>query len=214
MGQKVNPIGYRIGFNKTWDSRWFAKKKNYAKFLIQDAKIREFIKKNLQSAAVSKVEIERSGKKVNVSIHSARPGILIGKKGVDIDKIKKKVLEETGSDTEAFINFVEVKRPETDAQLIADGVALQLEKRVSFRRAMKRAIQSFLKFGGKGIKISCGGRLGGADIARTEWYKEGRVPLHTLRSDIGYGVSRANTTYGVIGITVHIYKGEKAAYNL
>jgi small subunit ribosomal protein S3 len=212
MGQKVNPIGYRIGFNKTWDSRWFTKKANYAKFLIQDAKIREYVKKNLEAAAVSKVVIERSGKKISVSIHSARPGIVIGKKGVDIDKIKKTVASEADFDAEVFINIVEVKRPETDAQLIADGVAQQLEKRVSFRRAMKRAIQSYFKFGGKGIKISCGGRLGGTDIARTEWYKEGRVPLHTLRSDVGYGMSRADTTYGVIGVTVHTYQGEKAAY--
>jgi small subunit ribosomal protein S3 len=214
MGQKANPIGYRIGFNKTWDSRWFAKKENYVKFLIQDVKIREYIKKNLQSAGISKIIVERSGKKVSVSIHSARPGILIGKKGVDIDKIKNKVMQLSGNDADVFINVVEIKRPEVDAQLVADGVAQQLEKRVSFRRAMKRAIQSCLKFGGKGIKISCGGRLGGADIARTEWYKEGQIPLHTLRSDIDYGMSRANTTYGVVGVTVHIYKGEKAAYNL
>jgi small subunit ribosomal protein S3 len=213
MGQKVNPIGYRIGFNKTWDSKWFAKKGNYVKFLIQDLKIRDYIKKNLQAAGVSKVVIERSGKKISVSIHSARPGILIGKKGTDIDKIKQQVIKEAGSEADVFINIIEVKRPETDAQLIADGVAQQLEKRVSFRRAMKRAIQSYFKFGGKGIKISVGGRLGGTDIARTEWYKEGRIPLHTLRSDIDYGMSRASTTYGVIGVTVHIYKGEKATHN-
>ena len=214
MGHKVNPIGYRIGFNKTWDSRWFAKKGNYVKFLIQDVKIREYVKQTLQAAGVSKILIERSGKKIAVTIHSARPGILIGKKGADIDKIKTKVLKEAGGDADVFINVVEIKRPETDAKLVADGVAQQLEKRVSFRRAMKRAIQSYLKFGGKGIKISVGGRLGGTDIARVEWYKEGRIPLHTLRSDIDYGISRANTTYGVIGVTVHMYKGEKATYNL
>ena len=212
MGQKSNPIGYRIGFNKTWDSRWFAKKEKYVQFLIEDVKIRNYINKNLHAASVSKIAIERSGKKVSVSIHSARPGILIGKKGVDIDKIKNKVIKLTGGDTDVFINVVEIKRPEVDAQLVADGVAQQLEKRVSFRRAMKRAMQSCMKFGGKGIKISCGGRLGGADIARTEGYKEGRVPLHTLRSDIDYGIARANTTYGVIGVRVHIYKGEKIVY--
>ncbi|NRA73307.1 MAG: 30S ribosomal protein S3 [Rickettsiales bacterium] len=212
MGQKSNPIAYRIGFNKTWDSRWFAKKDKYVQFLVEDVQIRNYIKKNLRTAAVSKVVIERSGKKVSVSVHSARPGVLIGKKGADIDKIKNKVVKITGGDTDVFINVVEVKRPEVDAQLVADGIAHQLEKRVSFRRAMKRAIQSCLKFGAKGIKVSCGGRLGGVDIARTERYKEGRIPLHTLRSDIDYAISRANTTYGVIGVKVHIYKGEKITY--
>lgn len=212
MGQKSNPIAYRIGFNKTWDSRWFAKKDKYVQFLVEDIKIRNYIKTNLRAAAVSKVVVERSGKKVSVSVHSARPGILIGKKGADIDRIKNKVVKLTGGDTDVFINVVEIKRPEVDAQLVADGIAQQLEKRVSFRRAMKRAIQSCLKYGGKGIKVSCGGRLAGADIARTERYKEGRIPLHTLRSDIDYAISRANTTYGVIGIKVHIYKGEKISY--
>jgi len=212
MGQKSNPIICRIGFNKTWDSRWFAKKDHYVQFLVEDMQIRKYIKDNLHAAAVSKVVIERSGKKVSVSIHSARPGILIGKKGADIDRVKNKVMKITGSDSNVFINVVEVKRPELDAQLVADGIAQQLEKRISFRRAMKRAIQSCLKYGAKGIKVSCGGRLGGADIARTERYKEGRVPLHTLRSDIDYAISRANTTYGVIGVKVHIYKGEKIVY--
>jgi len=212
MGQKINPIGYRIGFNKTWDSRWCTKKEKYGQFLIEDLKIREYVKKNLQAASVSKVIIERSGKKVSVSIHSARPGVLIGKKGADIDNTKKKVMEITGGDSNVFINVIEVKRPEVDAQLVADGIAHQLEKRASFRRAMKRAMQSCLKFGGKGIKVSCSGKLGGTDIARTEWYKEGQVPLHTFRSDIDYGVSRASTSYGIIGVKVHIYKGEKVGY--
>ena len=212
MGQKSNPIAYRLGFNKTWDSRWFAKKDKYVQFLIEDVQIRNYVKKNLRMASVSKVIVERSGKKVSVSIHSARPGVLIGKKGVDIDRIKNKVMKLTGGDTDVFINVVEIKRPEIDAQLVADGIAHQLEKRVSFRRAMKRAIQSCLKFGAKGIKVSCGGRLGGADIARTERYKEGRIPLHTLRSNIDYAISRANTTYGVIGVKVYIYKGEKTTY--
>lgn len=210
MGQKVNPIGYRVGFNRTWDSRWFAKKANYAKFVMEDLKIRQFIQNIMHAAAVSKIVIERSTKKVSVSIHSARPGMVIGKKGVDIDKIKKKVIELTGAD--AFVNIVEIKRPELDAQLVATSVAQQLEKRASFRRTMKKAIQFSLKSGAKGIKISCGGRLGGTEIARTEWYKEGRIPLHTLRSDIDYGIARANTNYGVIGVTVHIYKGEKVGY--
>ena len=210
MGQKVNPVSYRVGFNRTWESRWFAKKANYAKFVMEDFKIREFINKIMQAAAVSKIVIERSSKKIAVSIHSARPGMIIGKKGVDIDKIKKKIVELTGADS--FVNIVEIKRPELDAQLVANGVAQQLEKRASFRRTMKKAIQFSLKSGAKGIKISCAGRLSGADIARTEWYKEGRIPLHTLRSDIDYGIARANTNYGVVGVTVHIYKGEKVGY--
>jgi small subunit ribosomal protein S3 len=211
MGQKVNPIGYRIGFNRTWDSRWFAKKATYAKFIMEDLQIRNFINQTMKTASVSKVIIERSAKKVNVSIHSARPGIIIGKKGADIEKVKQKVMALTGG-AEVFVNIVEIKRPELDAQLVANGVAQQLEKRASFRRAMQKAIQFSLKSGAKGIKISCGGRLGGTEIARTEWYKEGRVPLHTLRSDIDYGIARANTNYGVIGVTVHIYKGEKVGY--
>jgi small subunit ribosomal protein S3 len=206
MGQKVNPIGFRVGFNKTWDSRWFINKMNYARYLLEDIKIRNYVKNTLTSAGISKVVIERSAKKINIILHSARPGIIIGKKGADIDKVKKEVAKI--AEGEVFINIVEVKKPEIDAQLIAESVAQQLEKRVAFRRAMKRAIQTALKLGALGIKISCSGRLGGAEIARTEWYKEGRIPLHTLRADIDFGMARANTTYGVIGVTVHVYKGE------
>lgn len=212
MGQKVNPIGYRLGFNKTWDSRWFADKKNYAKYLLEDLKIRSYVKAEFFTAGISKILIERSNKKINVSLNTARPGIIIGKKGADIEKVKKRVSEITGNG-EVFINIVEVKKPEVDAVLVAESIAQQLEKRVSFRRAMKRAMQSCLKFGALGIKVRCSGRLGGAEIARAEWYKEGRIPLHTLRADIDYGMARANTTYGVIGVTVHIYKGEKVNYN-
>lgn len=210
MGQKINPISFRIGFNDTWRSKWRMPKADYARCLHEDIKIRAYIKKNMVAAAISKVIIERSAKKINVTLHSARPGVLIGKKGADIDKLKiaiSKIVE-----GEVYINIVEVKKPEIDAQLIADTVAQQLEKRVAFRRAMKRAIQSCMKLGALGIKISCSGRLGGAEIARTEWYKEGRIPLHTLRAEIDFGMSRANTTYGVIGVTVHVYKGDKLDY--
>lgn len=212
MGQKVNPIGLRLGFNKNWNSRWFASKGDYKKFLKEDFEIRKYIKSTLSFAGVAKIVVERSVNKVNVTIHSARPGVIIGKKGSDIERVKRKIETITGK-KEVFINIVEVKKPELDAQLVAEGVALQLEKRVSFRRAMKRVMQSAMKFGALGIKISCSGRLGGAEIARTEWYKEGRIPLHTLRADIDYGMARANTTYGVIGVTVHIYKGESLSYN-
>lgn len=207
MGQKVNPIGYRIGFNKSWDSRWFAKKGSYADYLIEDFKIRKYLNDALKFAGLSKIFIERSNKKLNVSIYASRPGLVIGKKGSDIEKIKRDISR--FAEGEVFINIVEVKKPEQDAVLIAAGIARQLEKRVSFRKAMKRAMQSCMKLGAQGIKVSCSGRLGGAEIARTEWYKEGRVPLHTLRSDIDFGRARANTTYGVIGVTVYVYKGEK-----
>ena len=212
MGQKVNPIGLRVGFNKNWNSRWFASKVQYAKFLKEDFEVRKYIKSKLSFAGIAKIVIERSASKVNVTIHSARPGIIIGKKGSDIEKVKKQI-ELIAGKKEVFINIVEVKKPELDAQLVAEAVAMQLEKRASFRRAMKRAMQSAMKFGALGIKVSCAGRLGGAEIARTEWYKEGRIPLHTIRADIDYGVARANTTYGVIGVTVHIYKGELISYN-
>jgi len=211
MGQKINPIGFRIGFNKTWDSRWFVNKMGYAKCLLEDIKIRNYIKATLTTAGISKIVIERSAKKISIALHSARPGIIIGKKGADIDKVKKGISKI--AEGEVFINIVEIKKPEIDAQLVAEGIAQQLEKRVAFRRAMKRAIQTSMKLGALGIKISCSGRLGGAEIARTEWYKEGRIPLHTLRADIDFGVARANTTYGVIGITVHLYKGESLNYN-
>ena len=211
MGQKINPIGFRIGFNKTWDSRWFVNKMGYAKCLLEDIKIRNYIKATLTTAGISKIVIERSAKKISIALHSARPGIIIGKKGADIDKVKKGISKI--AEGEVFINIVEIKKPEIDAQLVAEGIAQQLEKRVAFRRAMKRAIQTSMKLGALGIKISCSGRLGGAEIARTEWYKEGRIPLHTLRADIDFGMARANTTYGVIGVTVHLYKGESLNYN-
>ena len=207
MGQKVNPIGMRIGINKTWDSRWFASK-DYAAQLHEDLIIRKYIKQSLGKSGISKVIIERPAKKARITIYTARPGVLIGKKGVDIEKIKKKISEITSSDV--FLNIVEVRKPELDAVLIAESVAAQLEKRIAFRRAMKRAMQSCMRLGSLGIKIACSGRLGGAEIARTEWYREGRVPLHTLRADIDYGIARANTTYGVIGIKVWVFKGEIA----
>ena len=206
MGQKVNAIGLRLGINRTWDSRWFAKKGDYATRLHEDLKIRDHIKKRLKLAGVSRVVIERLTKKAVVTINAARPGVVIGKKGADIDKIKQELGKFTRD--EIHLNIVEIRKPEADATLIADGIAQQLEKRVSFRRAMKRAVQSALRLGAQGIRINCAGRLGGAEIARTEWYREGRVPLHTLRADVDYGVARANTTYGVIGIKVWVFKGE------
>ena len=205
MGQKVNPIGLRLGINKTWDSRWFADA-DYADKLHEDMKIRKFIKKELASAGISQVIIERPTKKAIVTIHTARPGVVIGKKGADIDRIRKKIAKYTND--EVHLNIVEVRKPELDATLIAEGVAQQLERRVSFRRAMKRAVQSALRLGAEGIRINCSGRLGGAEIARMEWYREGRVPLHTLRADVDYGIGSALTTYGVIGIKVWVFKGE------
>ena len=205
MGQKVNPIGLRLGINKTWDSRWYAKG-NYGEKLHEDLKIRTYLKKKLNSAGISKIVIERSGKKATVSIHTARPGIVIGKKGADIEVMKKELARFTSDEVQ--INIIEIRKPEMDAVLVAEGVAQQLERRVSFRRAMKRAVQSTMRLGAGGIRINCAGRLGGAEIARTEWYREGRVPLHTLRADVDYGIASAHTTYGVIGIKVWIYKGE------
>jgi small subunit ribosomal protein S3 len=205
MGQKVNPIGLRLGINKTWNSRWYADA-DYAKFLHEDLKIKKHVKEKLKSAGVSKILIERTSKKVSVSIHTARPGVVIGKKGADIDKIKKDLGAFTKD--EITVNIVEVRKPEIDATLIAETIADQLERRITFRRAMKRSVQSSLRLGAKGIRINCAGRLGGAEIARTEWYREGRVPLHTLRADVDYGVAKAYTTYGVIGIKVWVYKGD------
>lgn len=205
MGQKVNPIGLRLGINKTWDSRWYAGD-DYAEKLHEDFKIRKYIKKELASAGVSKVIIERPSKKAIVTIHTARPGVVIGKKGADIDRIRKNIGKFTKDDV--HLNIVEVRKPELDATLIAEGVAQQLERRVSFRRAMKRAVQSALRLGAEGIRINCGGRLGGTEIARMEWYREGRVPLHTLRADVDYGIASALTTYGVIGVKVWVFKGE------
>jgi small subunit ribosomal protein S3 len=206
MGQKVNPIGLRLGINRTWDSRWFANRAEYGKLLHEDIKIRDTLIKELKQAAVSRVVIERPHKKCRVTIHSGRPGVVIGKKGADIEKLRKKVGSMT--DSEVHINIVEVRKPEVDAQLVADSIAQQLERRVAFRRAMKRAVQSAMRLGAEGIRITCSGRLGGAEIARTEWYREGRVPLHTLRADIDYGVSSAMTAMGTCGVKVWIFKGE------
>ena len=206
MGQKINPIGLRLGINRTWDSRWYANKGEYGNLLQEDLKIRETLMEDLKQAAVSKVVIERPHRKCRVSIHTARPGIVIGKKGADIDKIRAKVKSFT--DSEVHINIVEVRKPETDATLVAQGIAQQLERRVAFRRAMKRAVQSAMRLGAEGIRINCSGRLGGAEIARMEWYREGRVPLHTLRADIDYGIATAFTTFGTCGVKVWVFKGE------
>ena len=205
MGQKVNPIGFRLGVIKTWDSKWYAEA-DYAKNLHEDLKIRQFLKKRLYSAGISKIEIERAANKTKINIHAARPGLIIGKKGAEVELIKKDLAGITAK--EVFININEVRKPELDAQLVAENVALQLERRIAFRRAMKKSVTSTLKFGAKGIRITCSGRLGGAEMSRTEWYREGRVPLHTLRADIDYGFAEAKTTYGIIGVKVLIFKGE------
>lgn len=205
MGQKINPIGLRLGINKTWDSRWFSSE-HYADKLHEDIAIRKYVKKTLNQAGVSKVIVERTGKKCYVSIHTARPGVVIGKKGADIDNVKKAVQKITKD--EVHLNIVEVRKPELDSTLIAESVAQQLERRVAFRRAMKRAVQSALRMGAEGIRINVSGRLGGAEIARMEWYREGRVPLHTLRADVDYGIATALTTYGIIGVKVWVFKGE------
>ncbi len=206
MGQKVNPIGLRLGINRTWDSRWFANKGEYADLLHEDIRIREHIKNSRGQAGISRVVIERPHKKCRVTVHTARPGILIGKKGADIEKLRGELAGMTESDV--HLNIVEVRKPELDATLVAEGVAQQLERRVAFRRAMKRAVQSAMRLGALGIRINCGGRLGGAEIARMEWYREGRVPLHTLRADIDYGTAEGRTAYGIIGIKVWVFKGE------
>jgi small subunit ribosomal protein S3 len=205
LGQKVNPIGLRLGIIKTWESQWFGGK-NYADYIFEDYKLRKFIKQKLYHAGVSRIEIERSAKRIRLRIYTARPGIVIGKKGAEIAQLKKEVEQLTVH--EVLIDIQEVRKPEIDAQLVAENVANQLERRVAFRRAMKRAVQSSLRFGALGIKVICAGRLGGAEIARTEWYREGRVPLHTLRADIDYGTAEARTTYGVVGVKVMIFKGE------
>ena len=206
MGQKVNPIGMRLGINRTWDSRWDADREEYGQLLHEDIKMRGFILKNRRQAGISKVVIERPHKKCRVTIHSARPGILIGKKGADIEIMRTKLSKMT--DSEVLLNIVEVRKPEIDATLVAEGIAQQLERRVAFRRAMKRAVQSAMRLGALGIRINSAGRLGGAEIARMEWYREGRVPLHTLRADIDYGTALSRTAYGIIGIKVWIFKGE------
>ena len=205
MGQKVNAIGLRIGINQQTESIWYAGKE-YASQLHEDLKIRAYIKKALEQASISRVDIERLVKKLVITIHTAKPGVVIGRKGADIEKIKSHLTKLSNCDI--HLNIVELRKPETNAILIAESIAQQLEKRVSFRRAMKKSMQSALRFGAQGIRINCAGRLGGAEIARTEWYREGRVPLHTLRANIEYGVARANTTYGVIGVKVWVYKGD------
>jgi small subunit ribosomal protein S3 len=206
MGQKSNPIGLRLQINRTWDSRWFAENHEYGRMLIEDIKIRKFIFDTMPQAAISKVVIERPAKNCRVSIYAARPGVIIGKKGADIEKLKKLIGKYT--DADITLNIVEIRKPEVDAKLVAQGIADQLIRRIAFRRAMKRAVQSALRLGAEGIKITCGGRLGGAEIARVEWYREGRVPLHTLRANIDYAEAEALTAYGIIGIKCWIFKGE------
>lgn len=205
MGQKVNPIGFRLGVIRSWDSKWF-EEKNYAKWLHQDLKLRAYVKEKLNAAGISKVEIERAASKVKISVHTARPGVVIGKRGAEIDKIKKDL--QSFTENEVFLNVVEVRKAEIDAQLVAENIATQLERRIAFRRAMKKAVQTALKFGAKGIRVACSGRLGGAEMSRYEWYREGRVPLHTLRADIDYGFAEAKTTYGKIGVKCWIFRGE------
>jgi len=210
MGQKVNPIGLRVGINRTWDSRWFASK-DYADLLHEDLKLRAFLHDRLAQAGVSRVVIERPAKKARVTIHSARPGVVIGKKGADIEKLRSELAKMTGGDV--ALNIVEIRKPEIEAKLVAEGIAQQLERRVAFRRAMKRAVQSAMRLGALGIRINCSGRLGGAEIARMEWYREGRVPLHTLRADVDYGQATAKTTYGTCGVKVWVFKGEILAHD-
>jgi small subunit ribosomal protein S3 len=205
LGQKVNPIGLRLGIVKTWESKWFGGK-NYAEYILEDYKLRRFIKEKIYHAGVSRIEIERSAKRIRLRIYTSRPGIVIGKKGAEISQLKREIEKMTSR--EILIDIQEVRKPELDAQLVAENVALQIERRVAFRRAMKRGVSSAMRFGALGVKIICSGRLGGAEMARTEWYREGRVPLHTLRADIDYGFIEARTTYGIIGVKVFIFKGE------
>ena len=206
MGHKVNPIGLRLGINRTWDSRWFAQKREYGRLLHDDLKLRGYLEKRLSQAGVSRIVIERPAKKARITIHTARPGVVIGKKGADIDRLRNDLMKQAKG--EVHLNIVEIRKPEIDAKLVAENVAQQLQRRVSFRRAMKRAVQSAMRLGAQGIRITCGGRLGGAEIARTEWYREGRVPLHTLRADIDFGQATAFTTYGTCGVKVWVFKGE------
>ena len=210
MGQKVNPIGLRLGINRTWDSRWFADAQ-YAELLHEDIALRKYLNDRLSQAGVSRVVIERPAKKARVTIHTARPGVVIGKKGADIEKLRAEVGRMTDSDV--HLNIVEIRKPELDAKLVAENIAQQLERRVAFRRAMKRSVQSAMRLGAEGIRINCGGRLGGAEIARMEWYREGRVPLHTLRADVDYGTATARTTYGTCGVKVWVFKGEILAHD-
>ena len=207
MGQKTHPTGFRLGIIKTWSSRWY-EEKNYAKWLHEDLKLKDFIKKKLNHAGVSYIEIERAANKAKINIHTARPGIVIGKRGAGVETLKKDVQALTSN--EVFLNIVEVRKAEVDAQLVAENIATQLERRIAFRRAMKKAMESAFRFGAKGIKVRVGGRLNGAEIARSEWYQDGRLPLHTLKADIDYGLALARTTYGIIGVKVWIFKGEMA----
>lgn len=210
MGQKVNPIGLRLGINRTWDSRWFASR-DYADLLHEDLRIRKFLFDKLKQAGVSRIVIERPAKRARITIYTARPGVVIGKKGQDIEKLRQDLSKRTGVDV--HLNIVEIRKPEIDAKLVAENIAQQLERRVAFRRTMKRAVQSAMRLGAEGIRINCGGRLGGAEIARIEWYREGRVPLHTLRADIDYGEATAQTTYGCCGVKVWVFKGEVLAHD-
>jgi small subunit ribosomal protein S3 len=211
MGHKTHPIGYRLGYNRTWSSRWYAGR-DFARLLHQDIQIRKMVKKNLYHAGVSKIDIERSGDQTRVIIQTARPGIIIGRKGAEVDKLKATLEKQYGN--QVYITVKEIKKPELDAQLVSENIAVQLEKRVAFRRAMKRSVAAALRLGAQGIRIACAGRLGGAEIARTEWYREGRVPLHTLRADIDYGFAEAKTTMGQIGVKTWIYKGEVTPLDL
>jgi small subunit ribosomal protein S3 len=211
MGQKVNPVGLRLGINRTWDSRWFADGDAYSKLLHEDLKIRKFLFDRLNQAGISRVVIERPAKKAWIALHTARPGVVIGKKGADIEKLRADLAQMTQG--EVHLNIIEIRKPEIDARLVAENIAQQLTRRVAFRRAMKRAVQSALRLGAQGIRINCGGRLGGAEIARMEWYREGRVPLHTLRADIDYGEATAMTAYGTCGVKVWVYKGDILAHD-
>ena len=210
MGQKVKPIGLRLGINRTWDSRWFASR-DYADLLHEDLRIRKFLFDKLKQAGISRIVIERPAKRARITIYTARPGVVIGKKGQDIEKLRQDLSKRTGVDV--HLNIVEIRKPEIDAKLVAENIAQQLERRVAFRRTMKRAVQSAMRLGAEGIRINCGGRLGGAEIARIEWYREGRVPLHTLRADIDYGEATAQTTYGCCGVKVWVFKGEVLAHD-
>jgi len=207
MGQKVNPIGFRVGITRGWESVWYANDKDFGNQLREDIQVRRYVKARLKHAGVSRIIIERPADKIKVTVHTSRPGVVIGKKGAEIDAVRGELMRKFGREVQVFI--IEVRRPEAEAQLVAENVAFQLERRVAFRRAMKRAVQSALRMGAKGVRINCAGRLGGAEIARTEWYREGRVPLHTLRADVDYGFAEANTTYGIIGIKVWVFNGIK-----
>jgi len=211
MGQKVNPIGFRVGTTRNWESIWYANDKNFGNNLREDIKLRRYVKQRLKHAGVSRIIIERPADKIKVTVHTSRPGVVIGKKGSEIDAVRTELVKTFGQEVQVFI--VEVRRPEAEAQLVAENIAFQLERRVAFRRAMKRAVQSAMRMGAKGVRINCAGRLGGAEIARTEWYREGRVPLHTLRADVDYGFAEAHTTYGVVGVKVWVFHGLKLGNN-